>query len=317
MALSTPLSRRAFAGLAAMTTLTRLPVARAARAEGGKLKVVASFSILADWVRAVGGDAVDVSSIVPAGGDSHSFDPDPATVARIAEANLILAIGIGFEGWLDRIVKASGTDAKVIEVSNGLTLLTGDEEHDHGAEHDHGDHDPHIWGDVTNVIAVAGTIRAALADADPGNEEMYRANTDAYDAQLHTLDAGVRKQVATLPEDRRKLVTSHDTFGYYAHAYGFEIIGTALGSFSTEAGDPSARDIAKLVDEIKASGVPAIFAENVVNPALMQSIADEAGVKLAPSLYSDALGQPGSEGDTYIHMMEYNTRTIVNALGGK
>lgn len=280
------------------------------------IEVVASFSILADWVRNIGGNAIDLTSIVPAGGDTHTFDPAPDTVATIADARVIFAIGAGFEVWLDRIVTASGTDAPTVEVSNGLTLLSGDEEHDHGHDHSHG-HDPHIWGDASNAITVADVIRDGLTNADPGNTTVYRDNAAAYRDELDALDTRIRDRVATVPESHRKLVTSHDTFGYYAHAYGFEIIGTALGSFSTEAGDPSARDIAMLIEEIKASGVPAIFAENVVNPALMQSIADEAGVDLAPPLYSDALGDAGSDGDTYIHMMEYNTETIVTALGGE
>lgn len=311
-----PLSRRSFARLAfALPLATRATMPRA-HAAGDRLRAVASFSILADWVRNVGGEITDVASIVPADGDTHTFDPNPATVAEIADARVIFAIGAGFEGWLGRIVTASGTDAPLIEVSEGLHLIAGDEDHDHGHDDDHGDHDPHIWGDVANAIASVGTIREALTHADSDEAGVFRKNADAYIAELETLDAWIRAQVATLPADRRKLVTSHDTFGYYARAYGFEIIGTALGSFSTEMGDPSARDIARLIDEIKASGVPAIFSENIVNPALMQSIANEAGVTLAPPLYSDALGQPGSDGDTYIHMMEYNTRTIVDALGG-
>ncbi|HWV23660.1 MAG TPA: zinc ABC transporter substrate-binding protein [Thermomicrobiales bacterium] len=328
MSLSAPITRRSFARLATALPLSLALATKAShsRAADGKLNVVASFSILADWASNIGGDAVDVVSIVPPGGDTHTFDPDPETVARIADADVIFAIGAGFEGWLSRVVEASGTDAPVVEVSQGITLLTGDEEHDHDDhdhdeeddhDHDHGDHDPHIWGDVANAIAACGTIRDALVKADPDNADTYEANAKTYQDQLASLDTSIRDKVATVPEDHRKLVTSHDTFGYYAHAYGFEIIGTALGSFSTEVGDPSARDIATLIDEIKASGVPAIFAENIVNPALMESIAEGAGVELAPPLYSDALGEPGSDGDTYIHMMEYNTTTIVEALGGK
>jgi ABC-type Zn uptake system ZnuABC Zn-binding protein ZnuA len=155
-----------------------------------------------------------------------------------------------------------------------------------------------------------------LVATDPVRAELYEANAAAYIVELEALDASIREQVGTLPPERRKLVTSHDTFGYFADAYGFEVIGTALGSISTEAGDPSARDIAMLITQIEEAGVPAIFAENVANPDLMESIAAEAGVVLAPPLYTDALGPQGSPGETYVGMMQSNVTTIVDALSG-
>ncbi|MCC2629395.1 MAG: putative transporter substrate binding protein, partial [Thermomicrobiales bacterium] len=186
-----------------------------------------------------------------------------------------------------------------------------------GAEaHEHGQFDPHVWQDVANAIVMVENIRDALVAADPDRTEQYEANAAAYIAELEALDASIREQVGTLPPERRKLVTSHDTFSYFAAAYGFEVLGTALGSLSTEAGDPSARDIATLITEIEEAGVPAIFAENVANADLMESIAAEAGVSLAPSLYTDALGPPGSPGETYVGMMQSNVTTIVDALSG-
>ena len=317
------LSRRTLARVATLApVLAALPATRAnAIAQGDPPKVVATFSILADWVTNVGGDRIEVATIVPAGGDAHTFDPDPSQVASIADADVIFAIGPAFEPWLDGMMQSSGTSATYVEVTKGVTLLDGaheddGEEHHEEDGHDHGDTDPHIWGDAGNAAIAVETIRATLATADPDNADAYQKNADAYTTDLKDLDASIREKVATVPEENRKLVTSHDTFAYYAHAYGFEILGTALGSLSTEAGDPSAKDIAELVDAIDDAGVPAIFAENVVNPDLMQSIADEAGVELAPSLYTDALGEPGSDGDTYIRMMTYNTDTIVTALGG-
>jgi ABC-type Zn uptake system ZnuABC Zn-binding protein ZnuA len=295
------------------------PADRRARAEGSPLKVVATFSILADWVANVGGEQIELATIVPAGGDAHTFDPDPSQVASIADADVIFAIGPAFEPWLADMVQASRSGAAYVEVTTGITLLDAAHEGDGDEGHDHedGDHDPHIWGDVANAIIAVDTIRAALAEADEANTDAFAANAKAYTEQLKTLDAAIREQVATIPEEHRKLVTTHDTFAYYAHAYGFEVLGTALGSLSTEAGDPSAADIAKLVEAIDEAGVPAIFAENVVNPDLMQAIADEAGVELAPTLYSDALGEAGSEGETYLKMMTYNTNTIAAALGGQ
>jgi ABC-type Zn uptake system ZnuABC Zn-binding protein ZnuA len=222
------------------------------------------------------------------------------------------------------MIAASGTSGKTITVSDGLDVIeiAGDgEEHehdneDHGHDHDHGGTDPHVWGDVQNVIAIVATVKDALIAADPDNSSIYDTNAASYTQQLQDLDQFIRDEVAKLPEDRRKLVTSHDTFGYFARAYGFEIVGTALGSVSTEAGDPSAKDIAALIGEIRNAGVPAIFTENVSNPDLIESIAAEAGVEVGPPLYTDALGEAGSEGDTYIKMMTYNATSIVTALAG-
>jgi ABC-type Zn uptake system ZnuABC Zn-binding protein ZnuA len=191
------------------------------------------------------------------------------------------------------------------------------EEHAEGEEHghSHGEYDPHVWHDPNNAMVMLEAIRNALVGADPDNATTYARNADAYLAELEELDAFVQEQVATLPEERRKLVTTHDTFGYFADRYGFEVVGTALG-ITTEASDPSAGKIAALVEAIRVTGVPAIFAENVSNPALMETIAREVGVELAPTLSTDALGEPGSEGATYLEMVRYNVTTIVTALAG-
>jgi len=299
---------------AAPVALLARPATRAQEAE--PLRVVATFSILGDWVRIVGGDAIVLTTIVPAGGDAHAFDPSPDQVASIADADLIFEIGLGFETWLDDMTDAAGATAERVAVSDGVALLGADGEVHAEDGHDHGEDDPHIWGDVANAMHAVGIIRDRLAAADPDNAATYEANASAYLAELDTLDGAIREQTATIPEDQRKLVTTHDTFGYYASAYGFEILGSALSSLTTESGDPSASDIAALVEAIEEAGVPAIFADNVSNTDLMEVIADEAGVELAPPLYSDALGDADSEASTYIAMMEYNTDTIVTALGG-
>ncbi|MGI8482671.1 MAG: metal ABC transporter solute-binding protein, Zn/Mn family [Thermomicrobiales bacterium] len=297
-----------------------------AQADSHKLKVVASFSILGDWITNVAGDKIDLKVLVPAGGDTHSFDPSPQQVADIADADLVFENGAGFETWLDDVYDSSGTKATRVVVSNGVTLrtLSGADADTHGSEHasdaDHsngsGSTDPHIWGNVQNAIIAVNTIEQALSTADPGNAASYKENAAKYIAQLQTLDTWVKSEVAKLPADQRKLVTSHDALGYYTDAYGFTIVGTALGT-TTEEAEPSAKQITDLVNQIKASGVKAIFAENIENPALMNSIAKEAGVSVGPVLYTDALGEPGSAGDTYIHAMTYNTTSIVNALLGK
>ncbi len=299
------------------------------------VKVVATFSILADWVENVGGENIDLTTIVPAGGDAHTFDPSPEQVASIADADVIFEIGLGFESWLDDMVDASGSTAERVVVSEGMELLSGEEhadEHedgeaagDHeGEEHadegdadEHGESDPHVWGDVANAISAVNVIATHLSEVDRDDAGAYDANAAAYIAQLEELDAAIVTTTQSIPEDGRKLVTTHDTFGYYAHAYGFEVVGTALNSLSTEGGDPPASEIAALVGQIQDEGVPAIFAENVSNNDLMQTIADEAGVTLAPPLYTDALGEPGSDGDTYLAMMTANTHTIVSGLTGE
>jgi len=294
---------------------------------GQPVKVIASFSILGDWVQQVGGDRVQAVTIVGAGGDAHTFDPSPDQVAQVADAQVLFEIGVEFEPWLDDMVAASGSPARRVAVSDGLDLIPLDEaeaaEHaaesspegeEAGHEDEHGEIDPHVWHDVTNAIAIVERIRDELSAVDPANATTYAANADRYLAELRTLDGEIRGQIADLPEERRRLVTTHDTFAYYARAYGFTIIGTALGSVSTEAGEPSAQQFAALVADIQEVGVPAIFAENVANPDLTQSIADEAGVALAPPLYTDALSEPGGPAETYAALMRTNTEIIVAAL---
>jgi zinc/manganese transport system substrate-binding protein len=297
------------------------PAAAQSPTPGEPLPVVASFSILGDLVKHVGGDAVAVTTLIGPGVDAHTYDPAPADLVVLEAAGVVFENGLGFEPWLDQFFDAAQPPGARVVVTEGITPReVGEGEHegemqpDEDAAHAHGQFDPHVWHDVANVIVMVGNIRDALVAADPTRAELYEANAAAYVAELEALDASIREQVGTLPAERRKLITSHDTFGYFAAAYGFDVLGTALGSLSTEAGDPSARDIATLVTEIEEAGVPAIFAENVANPDLMESIATEAGVELAPPLYTDALGPPGSPGETYLGMMESNVTTIVDAL---
>lgn len=294
--------------------------------QSSDLQVTATFSILGDWVQRVAGDVLTVATVVPAGGDTHTFDPTPDQMAAISEADLLFANGLGFELWLDGVVKASGTKAKQITVSDGIEVLHfGDDDHEDEEsekaeneheedDHDHGSDDPHMWGDVQNAIIAVGAIRDALTAIDKANAATYEANATAYIAELETLDELIRTETATIPADQRKLVTTHDTLAYYAHAYDFEIPGTALSSLSTETGDPSAQAISELVVSIQESGVPAIFAENISSNSLMESIAAEAGVELAPPLFTDALGPADSDGATYVEMMRTNTSIIVSAL---
>lgn len=300
------------------------------------LRVVTTFSILDDIVKQVGGEAIETHPLAGTGVDSHTYEPVPNDVAVIAEADLVFAIGLDFEPWLDGLIASSGASAPVVLVSENVPLLrvggagdaaeTAESDQEAGdaqaaedgvaAEHDRGEFDPHIWQDVSNAVLMVETIRDALIAADPDDAATYEANAAAYITELEELDAWVMAQVAVLPEDQRKLVTSHETLAYYAHRYGFTIVGTAFGTLSTEAGDPSAADIANLVAEIQAQNVNAIFAETTSNPDLMEAVAAEAGVTLAPTLYTDALGEPGSGAETYIDLIRTNTDTIVSALSG-
>lgn len=299
----------------------------------GLPRVVATYSILGDMVQNVGGEEIELNTLVGPGGDAHTFEPSPSDQATLSEADLLFENGLEFEPWLDDLYESSGSGATRVVVTENIEPLAagegehggeesgepeGGEEHEeeggrHGEE-EHGEYDPHVWHDVRNAAVMVGPIRDALSEADPENAGTYEENAGRYVAELEELDAEVAGVVEAVPEERRVLFTSHDTFGYFAERHGFEV-DTALGSVSTEASDPSAGETAGLVEEVRASGVPAIFAENVSNLAIMERIADEAGVQLAPPLYTDALGEPGGEGATYVALERYNARTIAEALG--
>ncbi|MBO9308608.1 MAG: zinc ABC transporter substrate-binding protein [Chloroflexi bacterium] len=297
-----------------------------------RLKVVATFSILGDWVANVAADKVDLTVLVGAGSDTHTYEPGPADSAALSEADLIFEIGAEFETWLDALVEASGTKAKRIVLTEGIELLpleSHEHEHEHKheskdadmhhggegdkeGEHEHGEFDPHVWHDVSLVMKMVERIRDALIEADPANAESYTLQASLYLAELGLLDGELLLAVDEIPEARRILITTHRSLAYFGARYSFKV-DSALG-VTTEAADPSAGEIAELIERVKASGVPAIFADNVSNPRLMEQIAREAGVKLAPPLFTDALGEKGSEGETYVKMMRYNLRTIIEAL---
>jgi zinc/manganese transport system substrate-binding protein len=277
-------------------------------ASNAKLNVVATFSILGDLVQAVAGDNIQLHTLVGPDGDTHTYEPIPADGVALAQANLIFENGLGFEIWLDKLYTAAGSKARRVMVTTGVTpgkIAIGDTA---------GETDPHAWQDVTYSMGMVNIVRATLAAQDPAHAAMYQANAAGYLKQLQDLDGYVQRQSNSLPAERRKLVTNHDALGYFAKRYGYQVIGDVLGSVSTEASQPSAAEIAKLIDEIKSANVPAIFTENVENSAVINQVAQEAGVKVGPPLYTDALGKPGTTGDSYLKMMRYNVDTIVAAL---
>ncbi len=265
------------------------------------LKVIASFSILGDFVRNVGGDRVDVTTLVGPDSDAHVYAPTPRDAKRIAEARLIVVNGFGFEGWLPRLVQSSGSKATVVTATDGITPLR------RGS-----DADPHAWQAVDNAKVYVANIRVALSAADPAGSEQFRANGDAYLAKLGALDREVRSAVAQIPAARRKVISTHNAFGYFASAYGIEFVAP-LG-VSTES-EPSARDIAGIITQIKQARIPAVFLENVSDPRLIQRISAETGAKAGGTLYSDGLTGEKGDAPTYIDMVRHNIKTLTRALG--
>jgi zinc/manganese transport system substrate-binding protein len=288
----------------------------AAADEGfGKIQVIATISIIGDWVHVVGADDVDLKTLVGPNGDPHEYEPIPADSISVAQAGLIFENGLGLETWLDKLYESAQSKATRVVITDGIDVrhLSQNESKLAGGKDDDGD--PHAWQNVKNAIVMVSNIRDALVRADAAHAADYKARAAAYIEQLNELDAWTADQIKSIPAAHRKLVTSHDAFGYFGQRYGVEVSRGALESFTTEASDPSARQIAEVVEQIKASGVPVIFLENIQNPKLMNEIAQEANVRIGPPLYSDALGPPGSEGDTYLKMVRYNVRTLVAALG--
>lgn len=277
-----------------------------------KLNVVASFSILGDFVKNVGGDRVNVSTLVQPGGDAHVYTPTPADAKRIAGAKLVIVNGLGFEGWLSRLVKASGGKVTVITATTGIKprKMPGDH-HGHSHGHSHDEADPHAWQSVTNVRTYVTNIREALIAADGAGAAVYRANADAYLAELDKLDREVKETVAKLPAERRKVISTHDAFGYFADAYGITFIAPQGVSTESEA---SARDIAAIIRQIKAQRIPAVFLENVTDPRLMRRIASETGVAVGGTLYSDSLTGEKGDAPTYIGMVRHNIKALTSVL---
>jgi zinc/manganese transport system substrate-binding protein len=275
------------------------------------MKVVATFSILADIVRNVGGDRVEVTELVGPNGDAHVYSPTPADARRLADAKVVFTNGLKFEGWIDRLVKSSGTKATIIETSKGVKVLDSESVAGHGHGHSHGKFDPHAWQSALNIKSYADNIRKALTAADPAGQAVYEANTAAYVSKLEELDVEIRKLIETIPQERRKIITSHDAFVYFEAAYGIEFVSPQ--GVSTEA-EASAKDVAKIIQQIRREKITAVFVENVSDTRLMERIAKETGAKIGGKVYSDALSEPGGPAGTYIDMMRHNIRAFSAAM---
>ena len=265
-----------------------------------RLNVVASFSILADFVREVGGERVEVTTLVGANGDVHVYTPAPQDVKKIADARLVFVNGLGLEGWLTRLLQSSPGKPSVVVVTNGITpLRLGSQA------------DPHAWQSVENAKVYVKNIRDALVQADVADADYFRRNADRYLVELDALDRAVRNEVEKIPPERRKVISTHYAFGYFARSYGVEFI--APSGVSTEA-EPSAGDVAAIITRIKRDEVPAVFLENISDDRLMRRISEETGAAVGGTLYSDSLTDEKGVAPTYIAMVNHNIRALTSAL---
>jgi len=274
-----------------------------------KIRAVASISIIGDLVRNVGGDRVDVTTLVGPNGDAHVYSPSPGDARTLAGADAVFVNGLGLEGWITRLAAAAGSKAPIIVVSKGITpRRMADEDKPRRLTID-----PHAWQSVANAKIYAANIRDGLAALDPAGKATYTANAAAYLGKLDTLDAEVRAAIAAIPPERRKIITTHDAFGYFGDAYGMAFIAPEGVATETE---PSAKDLARIIAQIRALKIPAVFLENISDPRLMQEVARETGAAIGGTLYSDALSPPGGPAATYIDMMRHNVREFTRALVG-
>lgn len=323
----------------ALLSLSLLSLALPTQAE--PLRVVSSFSILNDMVREIGGDKVMASSIVPVNGDAHSFEPRPSDAKTLASAQLLVINGLDFEAWLPRLQQSAGYKGPQVVATQGITPLEfegGDEhahgheklvddhhDHDHGHNHDHdkesaaqpahehshGSQDPHAWQSLSQAQVYIRNISQGLSQADPDNADYYRQRAQDYAQRVQQLDDSIKSRLQAIPAEQRKVITSHDAFAYLGKEYGITFI--SLVGVSSQA-EPSAREIAQVIEQARRYHIRAVFVENTVSPKLVEQVARETGAKVGGTLYSDALGKPGSGTDTYLGMMKWNTDKLIEAL---
>ncbi|WP_181703202.1 metal ABC transporter solute-binding protein, Zn/Mn family [Chthonobacter albigriseus] len=315
------------------------------------LKAVATFTILGDMVARVGGERVAVTTLVGPNGDAHVYQPTPRDARTVAGADVVVVNGLGFEGFLDRLIKASEYKGPIVTAAAGIKPIEGVDEDEAGHEnhaeaghedghdheevartethdghdheetakaehedgHDHGAFDPHAWQSVANAVLYVEEIRKGLCAADAEGCPVFQANAEGYVAELKALDTDIRSRVAAIPAERRKIVTSHDAFGYFGREYGVTFL--APQGVSTDA-EASAQDVAKLIAQVKETGVKTLFLETMVDPRLVEQIGREAGATVGGSLFSDALSGPGEGGETYIEAMKHNADALVAAMNG-
>lgn len=310
---------RRFAAAALVAALA-LPFAPGTAKAAETVPVIASFSILGDFVREVGGDRVALKTLVGPDGDGHVYNPTPADAKAVAEAKVVFVNGLGFEGWIPRLVKASGTKAALVTATKGIKPREmKDEDDDHGKGgrhahgHDHGAEDPHAWQSVANAKVYVANVRDGLIAADPAGKAVYEANAAAYLARLDALEAEIRAAIDRIPAAERRVLTSHDAFGYFGAAYGITFI--APQGVSTEA-EATAKDVARLIRQIRKDRVRAVFVETITDGRLIDRIAKETGIKVGGSIYSDALSPSTGPAATYIDMVRHNVKLLTAAMAG-
>lgn len=304
-------------------------------ASAENLKVVSSFSIISDFAKNVGGDKIDLTTLVGPDGDAHVYEPKPSDAAAVAKADVVLVNGLNFEGFLPRLVEASATKAPIVELTKGVEpLKSGEEEHDHasgeehkheGEEHkhegevhaheghDHGAYDPHAFQSISNAKIYVKNIADAFCTADAANCDTYKTNAADYTKKLDATEADVKAAIASIPESKRLVITSHDAFGYFEHEYGLKFLAPEGISTDSEA---SAADIVALIEQIKEDKASAIFVENITNPRLIEQIASETKLNVGGTLFSDALSKPEDGAGTYVEMMQHNITTFKKAILG-
>ncbi len=261
----------------------------------GRMKVVATFSILGDLVHEVGGDAVEVTTLVGPDSDAHTYQPKPTDARALAGAKVLVSNGLGFEGWIDRLAEAAGFRGTRIVASAGTPA----------------DGDPHCWQDVACARRYVANIADGLAAADPAHASLYAKRAAAYDERLATLDAWIRHEIATVPEAQRRAITGHTSFRYFARAY--DVRFSAPTGYSTDS-EPTARDVANLIRQVRERKIKALFIENMTNPAMVAEIARDSGASVGPRLYSDALSRPDGPAPTYEAMMRHNVTALVAGM---
>lgn len=292
------------------------------------LKVVTSFSVLQDLVQEVGGEHIHLTNLVEANGDAHVYQPSPLDAQAVAEADLLVINGLGFEGWIERLEQSAGFNGVKVVATEGINLIhLGEEGHhedehedhhdeheevdQHEDEHDHGEFDPHAWHSVTNVLVYVENIRVALVRLAPEHKTSFNQNAQAYTDRLIQLQLNLKAKMSQVPVNKRHVITSHDAFGYLAREYGFHF--TAPQGMSTEA-EASAADVVKIIKQIRQQNIQAVFVEKVSNSRLIEQISRETGAKIGGELYADALSSLNQEAGTYIEMMQHNINTLVDAL---
>jgi zinc/manganese transport system substrate-binding protein len=277
-----------------------------------RVKAVASFSILGDMARQIGGDRIEVVTLVGPNGDAHVYQPTPTDAKHLSEAKILVVNGLGFEGWMSRLERSAGFKGLTVTASNGVAVQQMDaEEHGHAQGRGRTVADPHAWQSLANGKLYARNIRDGLIQADPDGAASYEANAARFIAAMDALDAQARARLGTIPPTRRKVITSHDAFGYFGAAYGVQFIAPQGVSTESEA---SAKDVARIIRQIKAETIPAVFLENVSDKRLAEQISRETGARIGGALFSDALSPPDGPAPTYLDMVRHNVETLAAAL---